>query len=1186
MTPVTADTAISRSRGSGTACEGGASAPVRHLSRWIGLMTATIALLPFAPLLLPDGRVIPDNLYCDYESFQLPVREFARSELLQGRFPLWIPYLGCGAPLHAGQQASLCHPLLTPLVVMLGANHGIKVCLFIQIAIVFAGAYLLARELAISEWGASLAGLVASWGSFVVLHLMEGHVTIVLEYALVPWLFLALIRLLRHPGPRPAAMLSCAVGAMLVAGQPQICYYGLLFAGFWAAGSLWLGDGASRRAGAIVWGLTSLVCGSLLGSAQLLPAMELSRDGMPLSDRGGLEYAGRYALDARDFARFFAPNAAGNPLRGIKRLDSDDFFHERILYFGILPSALAVFALTRRGNPRWVWGAASLVLLGLAIALGRSTPAFDLLGAVLPGLSLFRCPGRIGAVMTIFVAQLAGRGLDGWARRAPVSLGLDVWKPVVAAWIFGNLAALNVASFNSPHGWSEYLAYARQHAAAELAVSASLVASAAAVFFVLPFLAERRRNWCYIAALAMTALDLGFESSANVSLAQPTTILPPPSVVTDRQAARVVEARRELRFGKHSLNYSRIVPMLVNARMSAVVTNEGGVLPSGLARLHQAIEEHPKTALAVSSCNWACATSPDTWRELRGALPRCRLIPERFREIVETPVGDIRPADVAKLRGALTGEIEIADERPQSLKLVATAPGRSILVLADIAYPGWKCEVDGRPAALKAAHRVFRAVDLPAGKHAVQFRFSSLAFQVGVGCSLIGAVFVACLVALPALPTGVRGAAYSSPLVRAHAANGRRGILTAIAKCRAPAAMFAIAALLLAPLACSRPLRGADHSLRWGLPDINSGDEPHYLLMVNSVLNDGDLDLSNNHRAVHLGSRDAGRRFAGELIDRQVNWYAADGELRSWPFVFDTDRSHWRRDTNGALIAPLRSGEGAQAPLHEYCWHPPGLPLMLATALFPLRGTRFVEPAALLCSAVATVAAAWLFFLLIRPFAARENQALFAMAIAFLGTPAWHYGRTLFTEPFLIACAIGSYWLYLRRRQSLAAGVVLAFGATLKPPFAVLAVPLVVDRLLAKDARAICQLVFALLAAIAAIIGAGCLTWVSVIACWGMWHGGHCYGPRLIVPVVPLFLVPLATVPQQGWWRVRSSRRLAMALGGISVAFNAVGAFGCGYSFGVHDGSIREISFKIDAEVHRRLGNRKDGEVIDGADLQ
>jgi len=40
-----------------------------------------------------------------------------------------------------------------------------------------------------------------------------------------------------------------------------------------------------------------------------------------------------------------------------------------------------------------------------------------------------------------------------------------------------------------------------------------------------------------------------------------------------------------------------------------------------------------------------------------------------------------------------------------------------------------------------------------------------------------------------------------------------------------------------------------------------------------------------------------------------------------------------------------------------------------------------------------------------------------------------------------------------------------------------------------------------------------------------------------------------------------------------------------GLNMGLCDGSVRSVSYSIDAEVHRRLGNREDGKPIDGSTL-
>lgn len=727
--------------------------------RPIFLIAVAICLAPFTPLLWPDDRVITDYHYSDYGLFQLPIREFAHDEFLTGRFPLWAPYVGCGTPLHAGQQASLCEPILTPLVIAFGASYGIKISLFVHLALAFAGAYRLARNFSVSPWGASLAGLIVGWGAFPVMHLMAGHVTIVDEYAYVPWLFVALNRLLRQPTRRRTAFFALTIGLMAVAGQPQILYYALAFGLLWAIGSLVRGAAAAHRLPCLGWGAAAAVCGALLGAVQLFPSLELTRDGLSKSERGKQEYASQHAIGAADFARLLVPGALGNPLCGLELYDRDDAAHERVGYVGVLPLLLAVYGLTRRSAARWQWGAAFLVLFGLTAALGQHTPLFAPLSHAIPGLTLFRCPGRMFALLTPLVALLAGRGLDAWAVRDSACGRASAMRLLLAAsWLTALILFSGGAAMFDGDAWRIYLDYARQHVPWELAASAATGVVALLVLVAVP--KRLPPVWCCLAALVATMLDLGDQTIGNFSLEpraalaagdgfispsrQAETTLP-----SEGQPAPRFVGHADFQFWPGSLNYSELVPLVVGGRWSSIATNEGGVLPGSLSRLYHAIEKAPAIGLSLAACDYVCTRSGERWGAFPSALPRVRLVRASERELVFTPIEEISLEQVQSLREAAIGSAEIAHDDPQNLMLDVSVPEESILVVADLYYPGWQCAIDNRATIIEPANGVFRAVSIEKGEHRIEFKYHPASFRWGAWCSLAGLIVVCGLAAFP-----------------------------------------------------------------------------------------------------------------------------------------------------------------------------------------------------------------------------------------------------------------------------------------------------------------------------------------------------------------------------------------------------------------------------------------------------
>lgn len=255
---------------------------------------------------------------------------------------------------------------------------------------------------------------------------------------------------------------------------------------------------------------------------------------------------------------------------------------------------------------------------------------------------------------------------------------------------------------------------------------------------------------------------------------------------------------------------------------------------------------------------------------------------------------------------------------------------------------------------------------------------------------------------------------------------------------------------LLLPLILSR---GRGDRLLLGPPLITSGDEPHYLIMIHSLLEDHDLDLKNEYDAARRGSIELGAERRGAPLDHQVSWYAADGSWHEWDKLFEYAKDPSRPD-GLELLPSLRAGSSPEfAARPQYSQHPAGLPLLLAPLLYPARGTIWVEHSAVTLGALATGVMVLFLRQLLRALSDDAGIVNAATLLAFLGSPSWHYGRMLFTEPWLTLCAVGALALATRRNAFFLAGCFIALGIQMKPPFALLALPLLVDRLLARDLK-------------------------------------------------------------------------------------------------------------------------------------
>jgi hypothetical protein len=83
-----------------------------------------------------------------------------------------------------------------------------------------------------------------------------------------------------------------------------------------------------------------------------------------------------------------------------------------------------------------------------------------------------------------------------------------------------------------------------------------------------------------------------------------------------------------------------------------------------------------------------------------------------------------------------TWEARVLSYSNNEIKLQASTSMPAYLVMSEVYYPGWKVQVDGRPAELKRANYAFRAVFLPPGLHQVRFYFQSTSLTIGLAFCL------------------------------------------------------------------------------------------------------------------------------------------------------------------------------------------------------------------------------------------------------------------------------------------------------------------------------------------------------------------------------------------------------------------------------------------------------------------
>lgn len=650
----------------------------------------------------------------DLKSFHYPLADYAYQSLREGRIPQWDPSIYSGLPLVANVQAALFYP---PSWLLFAASYGrerlgyqtLEDFVFLHVWFAFLVCFGWLRWRGVHALAALAGAAVFALSGHMMTQLQ--HQGLVAGYTWIP---------LGLWGIDQAHRERCWQPFWKTAVASALCFAGG-FTTFWtvfAGTMLGFALGQDRRWRMIGGTAAALGVSLALAAVQLLPAWEAS----------GLAVK--------------APRYVGH---------RDPWFYLSFVLPNYFDFGIDVPVQTSPGFDYFYLGCAGLVGLGVVVwkRLFRAAAA----GLAVVGVNLFLLADPLSAVEPLVnslpvlsqvcrawyftggvvagIAIVAATGLDVSLRTRKAAL--ENWTcclgcAAITAWCVRLLWIWTPGGRDFARGW---------WSAVDAVASIALFMFAAWLFTRSP---DRMRPGVAAALLLLVCVEYkAFGTSKRFNARPVPTFVefagsPLPSVPPE--AIREMRAHPEYRVAIHKssifsteLRHARLTtpqgfdpfipveyrtmvgpekfrferefelnpndrPLLALLGVGYFITREGldGEFPQDFERILPARGYH-------HVYQWKDAKPAYGWEGVPGEARTIEWVAERRRIAVESPVG---------------GKFRLAEQY----------------------FPGWTATVDGAPVLVERCHQALQCVDVPAGKHTIEFRFQSRWLGAGAAISI------------------------------------------------------------------------------------------------------------------------------------------------------------------------------------------------------------------------------------------------------------------------------------------------------------------------------------------------------------------------------------------------------------------------------------------------------------------
>jgi hypothetical protein len=713
--------------------------------------------------------------------------QFLANALHSGQSPFWAPNVFQGSPQIADPQSLIFSPAF--FIAYFNAAPSFAVVDLYVLATLGCGGLAVILFFYDRGWhptGAVVAALAFAFGASAAWRIQ--HIGQIQSYALFAIALWLLARAMDRASVAWGTAAGLGIGLMIVEPNQVALLACYILAGFVAARMIEAGASwrAQRRLAAPVG--SAAAAAVLLASVPILLTYLFVEDSVrPIipfgtAGRGSLHPASLLTAVVGDLygaldqhVDYWGPySMAWDPTN---RTLSQNMGQ---LYVGILPVMLLLTVGALRGIAlaREIRFFTFALLAMVAYGLGTFTPLFSAIYDYVPGVDLFRRPADatflIGGVMAIVGGYLVHRVVDGTVPAAsPVRRGLEA-AMLAVPFVAGAAVALRLGHLAD--------------AVKPIAVAAAGLVAAGATLYAISRASSRYALACLIGVAAVMTIDLRVNNGPNESTALPVAgfdVLRPDCknetirFLKARLKQQLPSSRRDrvelvgLGFSwpnvglvhgfDHDLGYNPLRLGPVAEAVGAGETIAGWdqrrftpLFPSyrslladllGLRYIATPVPiERIDKRLKPGDLLQIARTKDAYIYENPRALPRAMFVRHwmraDFAKLMETgawPPFD--PSETLLLEQAPPSPVDDAREGAGAMPGVATithfentiieidaVSSKSGFVLWNSAWHRWwRATVDGKPAPVLKANVLFRAVQVPAGRHQVRFEFDPIA---------------------------------------------------------------------------------------------------------------------------------------------------------------------------------------------------------------------------------------------------------------------------------------------------------------------------------------------------------------------------------------------------------------------------------------------------------------------------